>query len=74
MAIKVTSKKASRPRTTGATKKTRFSSSEKRAYELGQSYAAGASGGRVELKTTKEKQSFCNGMNKVNGTAKSKRR
>ncbi len=53
-------------------KKEKFSAAERAAYNAGKGYAAAKAGGRVELRTEKEKESFRNGMASAKGEKKSK--
>ena len=56
--------------TSNKSKRGEFSGSEKAAYNAGKGFAAAKAGGKVVLKTEKEKQSFRNGMESVKGKKK----
>ena len=69
-ASKRTTSKSKSTKAKRTTKRGEFSASEKAAYNAGKGFAAAKAGGKVLLKTEKEKQSFRNGMESVKGARK----
>ncbi len=59
---KTGSTKASKPK---KAKRGKYSEAEKRAWDAGRAWEVGKNGGKVELKSEKEKESFRNGVKSV---------